>query len=756
MRSRLQDGARVFRLVSMWVVLLLAAGPAVARRTVTRPPGSPKVIGVGRTTGPIRVDGVLDEPAWKDAARVSLDYETWPGDNTPAPVKTVCLITYDHSNLYVAFRAEDPDPKAIRAHLTDRDAAFEDDFVGVILDTFHDGRRAFEFFVNPRGVQMDLINNDVGGGEDASWDAIWDSAGRITPRGYVVEIKIPFSSLRFPRAGGAESWGFSAMRVYPRDRRYTFSSQPEDRNISCSLCQISEITGLSGIRPGHALELDPTFTATAGQVRDDFPDGPLSDPSTQGSAGLTARWGVTPNLILSGTVKPDFSQVEADAAQLAINRTFALFFPEKRPFFLEGADYFQTPLNLVHTRTVADPSWGVKLTGKAGRNAIGAFLARDDGTNIIFPGNQGSDSTSLDRSNTAAVVRYRRDVGRSSTLGAIVTSRTAGDDYSNQVYGIDGLIRFTDVESLSFQVLGSQTEYPSDIAADFDQPGGRFDGSAIVARYSHDSRSWNWDVRYEDLGRGFRADMGFEPRVDTRFLKARASHVWWGGDGSFFSRLALGANRDETRDHNGLDLDRTSEIWLSASGPWQSHGFINIGTSDTYFNGKTFDQDYVGIFVNLRPSATWSFGAFTRLGDTIDFANTRSADGLTFSPRVTFKLGAHFRTDLRQTYQRLHVDGGRLFRASLTDLRLVYQFNVRTFVRLITQYTDIVRNPSLYEAEVDPASRQLFNQLLFSYKVNPQTVFFLGYSDSGFGYRGIDITTANRTLFLKIGYAWLL
>ena len=704
----------------------------------------------------IRIDGVLDEPAWRDAASVELAWETTPGDNVPAPVKTECLVTYDARSIFLAFRAQDPDPSQIRAHLTDRDAAFDDDFVGVILDTFHDSRRGFEFFVNPLGVQMDLINNDVGGGEDSSWDAIWASAGRVTPGGYVVEMEIPFSSLRFPHGSGVQTWGFSALRIYPRDRRYVLSSQPEDRNISCELCQISELTGLEGIRAGHALELDPTFTSTTTQVRDDFPDGPLSDPSVRGNTGLTVRWGMTPNLVLSGTVNPDFSQVEADAAQLSINRTFALFFPEKRPFFLEGSDYFQTPVNLVHTRTVADPSWGVKLTGKAGPNAIGAFVADDDVTSIIFPGNQGSESTSLDQSSTTAVVRYRRDVGASSTLGAIVTSREGKGNYSNQVYGVDGLLRLSETDDLSFQALGSETEYPRAVAEEFSQPAGQFNGSAIVARYSHDSRNWKWDIRYQDLGRGFRADVGFEPQVDTRFVRARASHVWWGDDGAFFNRLELGANRDETRDHDGVDLDRTSEVWVAASGPWQSHGFINIGTSDTYFNGRTFDQDYVGIFFNARPSGTLSVGAWTRLGDTIDFANTRSADGLTFSPRVTVKLGRHLRTDLRHTYQRLHVDGGRLFRANLTDLRLVYQFNVRTFVRLISQYTDIIRNPSLYESEVDPTSRQLFNQLLFSYKVNPQTVFFLGYSDSGFGRRGIDITTTNRTIFLKVGYAWLL
>jgi len=725
----------------------------VTGRAATGPSG--KVFTVKPATSPIRVDGILDEPAWKDATQIPLPYELDPGDNTPAPVRTTCLITYDQHHLYVAFVAYDPDVQKIRAHLTDRDTAFDDDFVGIVLDTFHDGRRGFEFFVNPLGVQMDLINNDVGGGEDASWDAIWDSKGRITPSGYVVEMAIPFSSLRFPKTKAVQVWGFSALRVYPRDRRYLLASEPRDRNRSCDLCQISELTGLEGIKPGHDVEIDPTFTATGLENRDAFPGGTLNDPSVQGDAGWTGHWGITPNLVLTGAVNPDFSQVEADAAQLSINRTFALYYPEKRPFFLEGSDYFQTPINVVHTRMVADPSWGAKLTGKTGPNALGLFVAQDDLTNIIFPGNQGSSSGSFHFGNTSAVARFRRDIGKSSVLGGIVTSREGGG-YSNQVYGVDGLLRVTAADSVKFQLLGSETTYPHAIASDYGEPDRGFNGSATFLRYSHDTKYWEWSLQYTDYGRGFRADLGFVPRVDTRFVKALAGHTWWGKPGAFFSRFQLGVNWDETRDHSGLALDRRSEIWALASGPWQSQGMINIGTAKTFFNGVVFDQDYAQIFVNARPSGSVSVGAFVQLGDDIDYENTRSADGLTIRPHMTFKLGRHLQARLVHTYQRLDVAGGRLYRASLTDLRLVYQFNVRTFVRLITQYTDIIRNPALYGFSVEPTSRKLFNQLLFSYKVNPQTMFFLGYSDNSLGEQRVDMTTMNRTIFLKIGYAWLL
>ncbi len=735
-------------LVAAGVAATVAGSVAAATlgaRTVTIEPATSK----------IHVDGILDEPAWKHATRIPLPYEVDPGDNIPAPVRTDCLITYDQRHLYIAFRAYDPDVSKIRAHLTDRDTAFDDDFVGVVLDTFHDGRRGFEFFVNPLGVQMDLINNDVGGGEDPSWDAIWDSAGHITPSGYVVEMAIPFSSLRFPKSKSVQTWGFGAMRVYPRDRRYLLTSEPRDRNRSCQLCQISELTGLSGIEPGHDVELDPTLTSLGTTNRDEFPGGALSSLTVQGNAGLTGHWGITPNLTLTGAVNPDFSQVEADAAQLSINRTFTLFYPEKRPFFLEGSDYFETPIHVLHTRMIADPSWGAKLTGKTGPNALGLFVAQDDLTNIIFPGNEGSTSGSFNFGNTAAVVRYRRDVGSSSVLGGIVTSREGGG-YSNQVYGVDGLLRVTAADSVKFQLLGSETTYPDAIASQYGEPEHGFNGSATFLRYSHDSKYWNWSVQYTDYERGFRADLGFVPKVDTRFVKVLAGHTWWGRPGAFLSRFQLGVNRDETKDHDGVALDRRSEIWALASGPWQSHVMLNVGSAKTLYDGVLFDQDYAEMFVNARPSGSLSVGTYLRFGDDIDYENTRSADSLTLRPTLTFKLGRHLQTRIRHTFQRMNVSGGRLYRANLTDLRLVYQFSIRTFVRFVTQYTDIDRNPTLYTSDVEPTSRQLFNQVLFSYKVNPQTMIFLGYSDNSIGQHRIDMTTMNRTIFLKIGYAWLL
>ncbi len=530
------------------------ASPAPDERTAQpavpdRPPAS-----VPRATEPIVVDGVLDDAAWADALRLELPYEVWPADSTAAAVRTVALLAYDEGHVYIGFEAHDPQPHVIRARLSDRDTAFQDDFVGVVLDTFNDGRRAYEFFVNAMGVQMDLVVDDVSGNEDSSWDAIWESAGRLTEDGYHVEIAIPYTSLRFQRAAGGQTWGLDLIRIYPRDQRYLLASNPRNRDISCYLCQVGKVVGFDGATPGRNLEITPTLTA----IRTD------SAPTTGASidrgdpdyeAGVTAKWGITPNMVLSGTLNPDFSQVEADVAQLDVNEQFALFFPEKRPFFLEGSDFFDTPIRIVHTRTVADPSWGMKVTGKEGAHALGAFAAEDDRTNLVFPGSQRSLATSLEVESVAGVARYRRDIGNSSAIGGLVTVRD-GEGYSSGVAGADALIRFAESDSIRAQALVSRTTYPDEVAADFGQPGGDFGDTAFALNYNHSTRDWSWWGRYRDIGEDFRADLGFVPQVDIRQPVVGTEYRWWGDENNWWTRWAVGGDWDQTGERDGDLIER--------------------------------------------------------------------------------------------------------------------------------------------------------------------------------------------------------
>ncbi len=707
------------------------------------------------TTRTISIDGVLDEAEWADAARISIDTETNPGENIPARVQTVAYIVEDGNSLYVAFEAEDPDPSKIRAFLRDRDSAWNDDFVGIVVDTYGDERRAFEFFANPLGVQMDLTNDDVNKNEDDSWNAIWDSVGRIHDEGFVVEMEIPLSQLRFPKKEGKQEWGIDFLRFYPRDQRYRLSNNPLDRNLNCYLCQFAKIEGLEAAEPSRDLEIVPTLTASQNSTTDDPGVEPMQNGDAEVEAGLTVRWGITPDITANLAINPDFSQVEADVAQLDVNNQFALFFPETRPFFLEGADYFSTPIRAVFTRTVADPALGTKLTGKRGNNTFGIFAARDEVTNLIFPGAEGSSSTSLDEENDAFVGRYSFGFGSASSVGALVTTR-AGADYHNYVGGLDGRWRINDQHNVRWQYLRSDTEYSAEAVEDFDQPEGSFTGHAARIDYDYESRNWFAYLRHEERTRGFRADSGFVPRVDINQQVVGIGRIWYGVDDSPWTRFRLSGDYDITHDDNGDLVEEEIEAYLSINGPMQS--FFQVGglTRDTRFDGQIFREDKISLYAEGKPKGGLSLGVWTRIGDQVDFANSRLGDEVRVEPFVTWNATRNLLFRLRGSFVRLDTkEGPNIFEAAVADVRLTWQFSVRSFIRFTTQFQDVSRNQEVYIDDVDARSKNVGRQLLYSYKINPQTVFFLGYSDALFQDDQLnELTDTDRTWFMKIGYAW--
>lgn len=741
------------------LVVAFAATAATGVSAQTLPPAPAYTI--ERTSGSITVDGSLDEADWGDAEPIPLSWETAPGDNLPATVETVCRMLYDTVTLYFGCVATDPNPGEIRAHLAERDdraRTIQDDHIVFLLDPFNDERRGFEFRVNSLGVQMDAILNRAEGVEDFSWNAVWHSEVRRTDAGYVVEVGIPFSSLRFPRTAGVQTWGLIIDRSYPRSVRRRMRSAPLDRNTTCLLCHANKITGFMGIEPGSAVELVPTITASRSQRREPFPGGELvADPQTDiadidPDVGLDLRWGVTTALSLNATVNPDFSQVEADVAQLAENRRFALFFPETRPFFLEGADFFLTPLQAVFTRSVVDPDAGLKLTGKGGANAVGFFAARDASTNFLFPSNQGSAAAVLAQEAYNGVARFRRDVGPASNIGVLFTGRY-GTDYQNQVVGADAFHRLTPSNSVRLQVLRSSTDYPDQLATDFGQPSTTFGDWAFSAALDHFSRHWVASLSYQDLGSDFRADAGFIPRVDTRIFDGSVGRVFTGTADGWFTRIQTTALYQRTEDHEGTLTDQRVGAELRYQGPSQSTLVLSPTRRKLLFRGVTHDLNRLEGNVEVRPSGSFTYGSVIRTGDFVDFRNNRRSFGLVLTPTTSFYLGSHLATTLALTHQRLRYEGNAVFTANLAQIRTLYHFSVRSFVRAIVQYRVIDRVAAQYVDPVDPRSERLFTQFLFSYKVTPQTAFFLGYSDGHEGSDAFDLTTRSRTLFLKIGYA---
>jgi hypothetical protein len=743
------------------------AAPAAAAQAPAKPDSlSSRRFDVLKASVPIKVDGVLDEECWAAAPAIPLPFEWQPGDNIPSPVKTECLVTYDLRNLYIAFRCFDPEPKKIRGHLMDRDdtdTLILDDHVSFMIDSFNDERRAFQFRVNPMGVQADANFSESEGYEDFSWDAIWNAAAKITDWGWAVEVAIPLSQLRFHASEGPQTWGFSAERSWPRDTRHRMTSHPRSRNVNCILCQFNKLTGFEGITPGRNIEIDPTFTASRTDAMDmaGFPDGPLARGKIDAQPGVTAKWGITPNLILNAAANPDFSQVEADVAQLQINRRFALYYPEKRPFFLEGADLFLTPVQAVFTRTVADPLWGTKLTGKTGRTAMGFFADQDEITNLVFPANQGSAQASLGQDAYGGVFRLRRDVGKMSTLGVLYTGR-AGKDYYNHLAGADGFFRLDRKNSITFQLLHSETDYPEPVATDYGQRQGSFGGNAVFFEFLHASRSWIIQTRYEDLTPGFRADSGFVPRVDTRTGSAALFRQIWGKQKSWFNYIRLGAAAEFVYDHAGTLTDRNLILVLLGQGDLETQLNVQGIFSRTFYSGQFFDTAYGVADFHIRPFSGSQFGFQSLAGQGIDYAGSRLAHVFSVGPNASLSLFRHLNTVLSHTFERLSLGGDTIYTVNLSQAKLVWNFSVRSFVRAIVQYQDLEQNPAMYAFAVDTKTRNVFTQLLFSYKLNPRTVLFLGYSDNGtggvfdsrFGPGRIGITRTDRTFFLKIGYAW--
>ena len=746
-------GAGFFAWVCAALFLLLSLPvPAAAA-------DEPAPIEISRAVSPIRVDGVLDEPAWQQATAISVDHEWFPGDNVPVPISTTALITYDDEHLYVAFRAADPEPGLIRARFADRDVPTDDDTVGFLIDPFNDGRRAFQFRINPLGVQMDAVNSDVEGTEDFSWDAIWNSAGRVTAEGYEVEVALPFRQLRFPATSDVQTWGFMATREWPRSVLHRLRSIVTDQDLNCTACQLQDLTGIQQLETGRNLEVTPTLTGNLSEEREGFPEGRFETSRQELEPGVSARWGVTPNVALNLTINPDFSQVEADAAQLDVNTRFALFFPEKRPFFLEGADFFETRFPLVFTRTVADPVAGLKVSGKHEANAFGAFFAQDRINNLILPGSQESDLASIDQEVTSGVLRYRRDLGKASTLGVLWTGRE-GEDYRNHVAGVDGSYRFTPSDILRYQLAGSTTEYPEVLASARPRPDetGSFDGHALLAAYHHGDHDWTWNVDYQELAPGFRADSGFIDRVGVRSSSANAERRFWGTPEDWYSVFFVSGGVDGTREYDGAFNEWGSDLVAGFQGPRQSEVTLALAPNQEHFQGVTYHNTRYSVFGSFQPTGSSTLSMQVRWGEDIDVVNNQKADFVTLAPSVDLRLGRRLQGRLDWIHQTFDVRGGRLFTVDLAQTRMFYHFNRRSFLRAIFQYQWLERDPDLY---LDPESVQrktedLLSQLLFSYRLNAQTVLLLGYSDDYTGRDQVDLTQTDRTVFLKIGYALLL
>jgi hypothetical protein len=705
----------------------------------------------------IDVDGALEESAWNRAMEMNLNYEISPGENVKPPVSTKALLLYSEENLYVAFRASVEEGTEVKGHLLDRDdlsSINQEDIVGLRIDPFNDARRAFEFIVNPLGVQFDAVFQDQQSSEDFSWDAIWDSDGQINANGYTVEMAIPFASLRIPTEKGSQTWRIGAIRVYPGSARHQILNVPLNFNNSSFLDQIPEVTGFKGIRSGTSLNITPTLTSRKTDSRT-RPGDALKPGRITVEPGATATWNVSSNLTLSGTVNPDFSQVEADALRLEENARFVLSFPEKRPFFVEDSELFDTPMRAVFTRTVLEPISGLKFAGKSGSNVYGAFATLDRKNALTFPRNQASSRTILDEQVWNSVFRYQRDLNRSSNLGLIYNGRET-NDYFNRVAGIDGFTRFLESNSLEIQYLRSFTDYPDDIQADFSQPEGSFQGDAISAELDHSSRRWFGELSYEHVSPNFRGDGGFFPRADFRTVGTEAGHILRGDASRWFNQIRLSGNFNRTTRFDRTLTDRRWSFATTYTGPMRSTAQVRVSHSRQRFRNTLYDLSSLSVFGSIHLSSSLRIRNFASFGEEVDFSNNRKANEILFHPGISLRIGRNISLSMDTIYQKLEtLNNRRIFTTWLINGKALYHFNKNTFIRALLRYRNVDRNNEAYMQPVSTESKSLFGQLLFNYKLNPESVFFLGFTEQfGDAPERNSLRLQNRTFFMKAGYVF--
>ena len=586
------------------------AAPA-AKGAVTLPPEKVNPVMIPKFEKPPTIDGVLNDDVWKSAALLKDFYQIDPGDNIAPSKPTEVLLGYDSKFLYIAFRAFDEQDK-IRSTVAKRDNIFNDDYVGFYLDTFNDKRRAFEIFFNPLGIQGDGLLTE-GRGEDFSIDLLLDSKGTITQEGYFVEIAIPFKSLRY-EAGKGKLWGAHFFRRIQRFNRELDSWMPFSRSIDGNMNQAGHLGGLEGISVERTIELIPSLTLSQDgrfvRTYGVFPGTPaaLTDPGRIVNQplgfdpGLTAKFIPSPAMTIDLAINPDFAQVEADQLVVTANQRFPIFFPEKRPFFLEGIDIFSTPITAVHTRSIVDPDVAVKTTGKLGRTSFGIIAASDNGPGNLSLDDRGNLSSCLerraldprvvcnnerfvDKNAYIGVLRLKRDVGKENSLGMLATSYNFIEKH-NQLVAFDGRFRLDKQTTLTFQTIGTTSRNfffdPNDKVQ-----GTRYrtgNGFGYSFDYNVSGRNWGYELYAEGFTKDYRADVGFFQRQNSNFNSA---FVRYNSDPKPKQKII------SYHIHNFTHMDYD---WQGRMYTWESENLIELSMPRSSWVGVWYEPAYERLF----------------------------------------------------------------------------------------------------------------------------------------------------------------
>jgi hypothetical protein len=728
------------------------------------------------------IDGLLDEPVWRSAAILTGFSSYLPFDGRPAQDSTEVLVWYSSTAVYFGIRAFERDGP-VHATLAARDRIDSDDYVQLLIDPFNDRRRAFVFGVNPLGVQADGTRTDGGGSGapnargqtfggnppaniDLSTDFVFESKGRVTDFGYEVEVEIPLKSIRF-QGTDPQDWAFQVIR-YVQHSGYQQTWTPARRGAQSLIVQSGTLSGFSGLRRDQVVELNPEFTSVRGGQR-------VSGnwlTNTDNSLGGNLRWRLAPNLTLNGTVRPDFSQVEADAAQVPGDARFALFFPEKRPFFVDGIEQFETPDLLIYTRRIVQPDAAVKLSGKLGRTSLAMMSALDS---------RDASSSGDDRP-LYNLLRLRRDVSSASTMGLTLTDRSEGDRF-NRVAGVDTRILFQREYAFTGHVAVSRTR---------DANGTQ---TAPLWNVASNRTGLRFGYLYSlsGIAPDFAAASGFVPRTD--FVKGSVynRYSFYGRPGSFLESWLIRQGLDglwlydkfrhgDAVQETKLQLENVLNLrggWIVSLTPvtesflfdprrYASYAVATPGDTTSFAPSSRTQAVYGLVRVNTPQYRLFSGRFTTFLGRDVDFFETAPAHRTDVTADIDLRPSDQLRLTTSYLYSRITRwrDNSMLSSASVPRLKVEYQLSRPLFLRFVGQYDNRRR-----DALRDPASdlpllidnviagrqdtRDFRVDWLVSYLPSPGTVVFAGYGASlteQDAFRFSKLERVRDGFFLKISY----
>lgn len=720
-----------------------------------------KAYRIQTSEGQIQLDGKLSDAVWKKIKAHDHFYQTQPVDKVAAHVKTEVRIAYDDQYLYVGIKAFDPDAKLIRGPFARRDKLSNDqDYVGLYIDPSSGKKAAQFFYVNARGAVMDGIYSNTSG-EDVAPDYDFEVATDIQEDGWSAEFKIPFNAIAYDQTSQTP-WSLMVFRNMTRDQRYRMYSGEVTRATSCNLCFSNTIENLKGLPSASSWQITPQLVLRRAK---DKVGGYTNRQANSSELSLDMKYRPNSATTIDATFNPDFSQIELDAPQLSGNTKFSIFVQEKRPFFLEGADIFRTPMNVISTRSISNPDMGVRYTFRDADQDFSILTTKDtSGGLVLIPNAYYTAYATRSAPSIATVARANFRFG-DIVIGGVITDRTLQQSGSyNRVAGPDFSWQVDQNQFMRGQVLMSATTSQVDAQGNLVR-GALSTGHATSFDWSNGNDVWSINLNLRDISDDFRADNGFFPQVGYKNIVVDVSKKY--RSVGIFNELFLGLNNENKFDSEGNKLYQNWSASIRANGPYDSQASIRLipqSKNRVSYKGELFTTNKINFAFSISPSKEVAkLGIDLTLGDAIDVAANRVGKGGSLS--LSAKLRPWDHVEIEPNFASSWINGSQInsiqigskkeqaYQEMALQLNSILHFTAKDNVRLILQESRTKRNPRLYEQAVTPQSKQSVRSLVYTHTQRLGTAAYVGFTFTEFDNA---IASANRQqaeLFVKFSWA---